>query len=113
MVNFIKLATRVILGMPHQPVNMWSIDMDHVCCKFPCFSFMRLKNSDPRPGVGMQWTGEVACFGVTTFDAFLKTMIARGFKLPEKNILLSIGPMQQKSDFLSCARFPVDMGYHL
>jgi len=61
----------------------------------------------------MQSTGEVACFGVNTFDAFLKAMIAGGFKLPAKNILLSIGPMQQKIEFLSCARLLVDMGYQL
>jgi len=112
-VNFIDLATRVILGIPQRPVNMQPIDMDYVCCKVPCFSFQRLKNSDPRLGVEMQSTGEVACFGVNTFDAFLKAMIAGGFKLPAKNILLSIGPMQQKIEFLSCARLLVDMGYQL
>ena len=36
------------------------------------FSFGRLKNSDPRLGVEMSSTGEVACFGVNAHEAFLK-----------------------------------------
>jgi len=112
-VNFIDLATRILLGIHQRPVNMQPIDMDYVCCKVPVFSFLRLKNSDPRLGVEMQSTGEVACFGANTFDAFLKAMIAGGFKLPAKNILLSIGPMQQKIEFMSCARLLVDMGFQL
>merc|ERR1719288_82475 len=99
-VNFIDLATRVMLGMHVQSVMMQPIDMDYICCKVPMFSFGRLKNSDPRLGVEMQSTGEVACFGVHQYEAFLKAMIATGFKLPKKtmNILISIGPQSQKRE---------------
>jgi len=112
-VNFVDVATRIMMGIHQRPVNMQPIDMDYVCCKVPVFSFLRLKNSDPRLGVEMQSTGEVACFGANMFDAFLKAMIAGGFKLPSKNILLSIGPMQQKIEFMSCARLLIDMGFQL
>merc|ERR1719203_2187706 len=61
----------------------------------------------------MQSTGEVACFGVHPTEAFLKAMIAAGFKLPQKNILISIGPTEQKQEFLQYARMLVDMGYQL
>ncbi len=42
-------------------------------------------------GVEMASTGEVACFGEDRYEAYLKAMLSTGFKLPEKNILLSIG----------------------
>merc|ERR1712241_973807 len=88
-VNFIDLATRIMLGLPVRAATIQPIDMDLVSVKVPVFSFGRLKNSDPRLGVEMQSTGEVACFGVNQYEAFLKAMIATGFKLPAKNILLS------------------------
>jgi len=111
--NFIDLATRVILDMPVHPVSVQPIDMDYIACKAPMFSFQRLKNSDPRLGVEMQSTGEVACFGVNQYEAFLKAMIATGFKIPMKNILISIGPAQQKNEFLNSAPMLVDMGFQL
>merc|ERR1712187_769068 len=79
-------------------------EMDYICTKVPMFSFGRLKNSDPTLGVEMQSTGEVACFGVNQYDAFLKGMIAAGFKLPTKNVLLCIGPSAQKVEFLQWAK---------
>eukprot|EP00415_Alexandrium_ostenfeldii_P003625 UN3625 len=77
-VNFIELATRIMLGIPQQMVTIQPIDMDCIAAKVPVFSFGRLKNSDPRLGVEMQSTGEVACFGVNQYEAFLKAMIAAG-----------------------------------
>merc|ERR1711870_6479 len=112
-VNFIDLATRVMLGIHVRPVAMQHIDMDYIACKVPIFSFGRLKNSDPRLGVEMQSTGEVACFGVNQYDAFLKAMIAAGFKLPTRNVLLSIGPDCQKTEFVQHAKMFVDMGFQL
>merc|ERR1719436_900975 len=102
-----------MLGMAVQPVTVQPIDMDYICCKVPMFSFGRLKNSDPRLGVEMQSTGEVACFGVHQYEAFLKAMMAAGFKLPTKNILVCIGPSNQKTEFLQYAQMLVDMGFQL
>merc|ERR1712032_1580519 len=102
-VNFIELATKVMLGLPVRPVTIQPIDMECIAAKVPQFSFGRLKNSDPRLGVEMQSTGEVACFGVNQYEAFLKSMIAAGFRLPTKNIFISIGPLQQKLEFVSSA----------
>merc|ERR1719188_1590640 len=102
-VNFIELATRIMLGVPQKSVTIQPIDMDCIAAKVPVFSFGRLKNSDPRLGVEMQSTGEVACFGVNQHDAFLKAMIAAGFKIPAKNVLLTIGPDNQKNEFVQYA----------
>jgi len=112
-VNFIEIATRVMLGAPVSRATIQPIDMDYVACKVPMFSFGRLKNSDPRLGVEMQSTGEVACFGVNHYEAFLKAMIAAGFKLPTKNILICIGPAAQKVEFLPYAKMLQDMGFQL
>jgi carbamoyl-phosphate synthase small subunit len=112
-VNFIDLATRVMVGIPTRSVTIQPIDMEYVASKVSMFSFGRLKNSDPRLGVEMQSTGEVACFGRNQYEAFLKAMIAAGFKLPTKNILISIGPQQQKTEFLQYAKLLKDMGFQL
>jgi carbamoyl-phosphate synthase small subunit len=112
-VNFIDLATRVMLGIPVRRVTIQPIDMEYVASKVSVFSFGRLKNSDPRLGVEMQSTGEVACFGKNQYEAFLKAMIAAGFKLPTKNILISIGPLAQKIQFIQHAKTLRQMGFQL
>merc|ERR1719420_2047165 len=112
-VNFIDIATRVMTGVHVRPVTIQPIDMDFVASKVSMFSFGRLKNSDPRLGVEMQSTGEVACFGVNQYEAHLKAMISAGFKLPAKNILICIGPAMQKVEFLQHARTLNEMGFQL
>ncbi len=42
-------------------------------------------------GVEMTSTGEVAGFGENRYEAYLKAMLSTGFKIPKKNILLTIG----------------------
>merc|ERR1719171_3167529 len=37
--NFIELATKVMVGMPVKPVDLQMLDMDYVACKVPVFSF--------------------------------------------------------------------------
>lgn len=55
------------------------------------FSFSRLAGADVLLGVEMSSTGEVACFGDDRYEAYLKAQLSTGFKIPKKNILLSIG----------------------
>jgi len=113
--NFVELATRVMLGVPVRSATIQPMDIDYVACKVPMFSFGRLKNSDPRLGVEMSSTGEVACFGVNAYEAFLKGMVAANFKLPAKNIVICIGPQQQKAEFVNtgAAKVLIDMGFSL
>jgi len=63
--------------------------------------------------VEMSSTGEVACFGDTPEEAFLKALLATGFKLPQKNILLSLGGIENKVDFLDSAKKLLELGYKL
>eukprot|EP00931_Biecheleriopsis_adriatica_P111996 TRINITY_DN864_c0_g1_i1.p1 TRINITY_DN864_c0_g1~~TRINITY_DN864_c0_g1_i1.p1 ORF type:complete len:1585 (-),score=359.91 TRINITY_DN864_c0_g1_i1:13-4767(-) len=113
--NFAELATRIMLGMPVRPSNIQPMDIEYIACKVPMFSFGRLKNSDPRLGVEMSSTGEVACFGPNAYEAFLKGMVAANFKLPAKNIVVSIGPREQKAEFVNtgAAKLLQDMGFSL
>ena len=48
----------------------------------------------------MSSTGEVACFGEDVHTAYLKAMLSSGFKLPQENILLSIGAYKHKVLFI-------------
>jgi len=102
--NFIRVATEAILGkvLPkkERKKRYQTLDIDHVCVKAPQFSFARLKGADPILGVEMASTGEVACFGEDLEEAFLKSMISVGFRLPQKNIYISAGKMQDKLDLL-------------
>jgi len=101
-VNLIELATRVMLGqeLKRSPVHV--LDFDFIACKVATFSFVRLSGADPHVGVEMQSTGEVACFGRDAHEAFLKAMLASGFKVPQKpcGVLLSFGPEDDKQAFL-------------
>jgi len=115
-VNFIELATKVMVGSPVKEARIELWDIEHVCVKVPMFSFTRLQGADPVLRVEMASTGEVACFGQRPLEAFLKGMLATGsFRLPTKHrsILLSLGPLASKVEFLDSARQLVAMGYSL
>lgn len=110
-INFIDLATRMIMGENVSPIDRSAFDLDYVGVKAPQFSFTRLKGSDPTLGVDMTSTGEVACLGDDFNEAFLKSLISVGFRLPKKTILLSTGPVDCKADFLDSTRILEKMGF--
>jgi carbamoyl-phosphate synthase/aspartate carbamoyltransferase len=112
-VNFIEIATKVMMGLQVRPESIHPIDIEFVCCKVPQFSFNRLKNSDPRLGVEMQSTGEVACFGQNQYEAYLKGLMGTHFRLPTKTIFVTIGPFDEKVEFLKSALKLVEMGFSL
>jgi carbamoyl-phosphate synthase large subunit len=111
-INFIDLAIKVITNQPVPTLEKSAFDLDYVGVKAPEFSFTRLKGSDPILGVEMVSTGEVACLGDDFNEAFLKSLLSVGFKLPKKNILLSTGPIDSKAEFLSGAKNLKSMGFN-
>ncbi len=114
--NFIELATQAMLGASPRVMKKKyyrTLDIEHVGVKVPQFSFSRLKGADPVLGVEMASTGEVACFGDDVEEAFLKAMISVGFQMPKKNVLLSIGRVEDKAEFIDSARKLKEMGYSL
>jgi carbamoyl-phosphate synthase large subunit len=112
-VNFIDVATRVIMGAPIGKIDRSFMELEYVGVKAPQFSFTRLQGADPALGVEMSSTGEVGCLGDDFEEAFLKSMLAVGYKLPIRSILLSSGPLENKADFISAARALKDFGIRL
>lgn len=112
-VDLIEMATKAMAGLPlveYPPVN---ISPEYVGVKVPQFSFSRLSGADPVLGVEMASTGEVACFGRTKYEAYIKGLIATGFRLPNKNILLSIGSFKDKLEMLPSIERLHKMGFNL
>ena len=97
-INFIDLATRIMLGLPVEKPHHTLFDIDYVGIKASQFSFSRLQKADPVLGVDMVSTGEVGCLGNDTDCAILKAMISVGQRIPDKGkgILLSTGTAKQK-----------------
>ena len=112
-INFIELATKVMLGLPVEKPEKNLFELDYVGIKASQFSFNRLQKADPVLGVDMASTGEVGCIGMDTSCAVLKAMLSVGYRIPKKNILLSTGTMKQKADMMDAARMLVNKGYEL
>jgi carbamoyl-phosphate synthase large subunit len=102
--NFIEIATKAIIGEKIVPIEKNNLELKYVGVKAPQFSFGRLKGADPLLGVEMASTGEVACLSTGLEDAFLKSLIATGFSMPSKSILLSISGDENRKDFIEEAR---------
>ena len=99
-INFIDIATRLMLGEKVAKIDKSSFDLDYVGVKASQFSFTRLKGSDPVTGVEMSSTGEVACLGDDFNEAFLKSMLSTGKRIPRKAVLLSTGTLKNKAELL-------------
>lgn len=112
-INFIELATRIMLGLPVSKPDKSVFDLDYVGVKASQFSFNRLQKADPKLGVDMVSTGEVGCLGEDARSALLNAMLSVGQRVPEKNILLSTGDGKQKGDLLGAAKLLVHNGYTL
>ena len=111
--NFIELATKVMLGLPTEKPGKNLFDLDYVGIKASQFSFNRLQKADPVLGVDMASTGEVGCIGDNTNTALLKAMLSVGHRIPKKTVLLSTGGAKQKADMLDAARMLVEHGYEI
>ena len=112
-VDLIEMATKAIMGVPFVPYPPTDLAPGVVGVKVPQFSFSRLSGADPVLGVEMASTGEVACFGRDKYEAYIKALLSTGFKLPNRNILLSIGSYKDKKEMLPSVVKLQRMGYKL
>ncbi|MBL1211863.1 MAG: carbamoyl-phosphate synthase (glutamine-hydrolyzing) large subunit [Ignavibacteriae bacterium] len=112
-VNFIDAAVKLMLGERVSAVDKSSFDLDYVGVKASQFSFTRLKGSDPVTGVEMSSTGEVACLGDDFNEAFLKSILSIGFRLPKYGVLLSTGSPRKKAEFLESLKVLKNKGLKL
>ena len=110
-INFIDLATKVMLGMDVEKPNKNAFDLDYVGIKASQFSFSRLQKADPVLGVDMASTG--GCLGDTFDEALLTAMLSVGYTIPKKNVLFSTGPARSKADLLESARLLHNKGFNL
>ncbi|XOD69216.1 MAG: carbamoyl-phosphate synthase (glutamine-hydrolyzing) large subunit [Flavobacteriales bacterium AspAUS03] len=112
--NMINLATQVLLdekSLEKERLDFFT--MDYLGIKASQFSFSRLQGADPVLGVDMASTGEVGCLGYSFNDAMMKAMLAVGYTIPRKNILISGGPQRSKLDLLESVKLLDQKGYSL
>ena len=112
-INFIELATKVMLGLPVEKPEKNLFELDYVGIKASQFSFNRLQKADPVLGVDMASTGEVGCIGDDFHEALLNSLIAVGFKIPTKSVMFSSGATKSKVDLLEASRMLANKGYEI
>ncbi|KAK6456403.1 multifunctional pyrimidine biosynthesis protein [Scheffersomyces xylosifermentans] len=111
--DLIEMATKAIMDMPVTPYPGVKLPDDYCAVKVPQFSFSRLAGADPVLGVEMASTGEVATFGRNKYEAYLKSLLSTGFKLPKKNVLFSIGSYKEKQELLPSISKLHELGYKI
>lgn len=111
--NFIETATKIMLDAPYQKPDSSEFDIDRIGVKASQFSFARLQNADPVLGVDMSSTGEVGCMGDDLNEALLNALIATGYSIPEKRILISSGGAKGKVSMLEPAMELQKKGYEI
>lgn len=112
-VNFIELATEAMLGLEVSKPDKHLFDLDYIGVKAPQFSFQRLHKADPVLGVEMASTGEVGCLGENYYEAILNAMLSVGYRIPEKNILISAGGTRSKLEMAGAVKTLVEHGYKI
>lgn len=112
-INFVKLATESMLGKNSKLLTQNSQIEGYVGVKAPQFSFSRVKGADPILRVEMASTGEVACFGKNVAEAYLKSIIATGVKLPKKSVFISLAGEENKVKFLESAQLLANIGLEI
>merc|ERR1712110_1166877 len=112
--DMVEIMGKVLLGkdMSHiRPVD--TSCLNYVGVKVPQFSWTRLKGADPRCGVEMASTGEVATFGSTPEEAFLKSVNSTHIKFPRKTIVCSAMQEDHVEGMVDLCRDCVSMGYQV
>ena len=111
--NFIETATRIMLDAPYSKPDKSAFDIDWIGVKASQFSFSRLHQADPVLGVDMSSTGEVGCIGDDFEEALLNAMIAVGYNVPKKNVMVSSGASKSKVDLLESSAMLAAKGYNI
>ncbi|XP_055339674.1 CAD protein-like isoform X2 [Paramacrobiotus metropolitanus] len=111
--DFIAAATRVALGIYVDSADVTFGQENRIGVKVPMFSFSRLTNADVTLGVEMRSTGEVACYGTTKYEAFLKALIGSGFRYPRQNIFLGISNPDHRKLLTNSVKLLQSLGYKL
>merc|ERR1712151_1413351 len=112
--GMVDIMGKVLLGKDMSHVRpMDASRLGYVGVKVPQFSWTRLKGADPRCCVEMASTGEVATFGSTAEEAFLKSVNSTHIKFPKKTILASAKQDDHVEGLVELCRDCVNMGYQV
>merc|ERR1712190_465424 len=112
--DMVDILGKVLLGkdMSHiRPVD--ASKLGYVGMKVPQFSRTRLRGADPRCGVEMASTGEVATFGATAEEAFLKSVNSTHIKFPRKTLMCSAKQEDHVAGLVELCSDCVNMGYQI
>jgi carbamoyl-phosphate synthase large subunit len=112
-INFIELATRIMLGQKVEKPEKSAFDLDYVGVKASQFSYARLTQADPVHGVDMSSTGEVGCIGDDLSEALLKSLLSVGYKIPKKNVMISSGEAKSEVDLLDACKMLQKNGFDI
>jgi len=112
-INLIRLAAEIILGKKIPPYLLDYPYGNYVSVKVPQFSFMRLDKADPRLGVEMASTGEVACLGDNFPQALIRALTAVDMVIPIKtaSILITVAGEKLKYDMIPIAKKFEKLGF--
>ena len=81
-IDFIQCAVLAMLDIHQDYIGTRNVNFFGV--KSPQFSFNRLPDANPILGVEMASTGEVACYGTTLEEAYMKSLIASRSGISQK-----------------------------
>ncbi|MDL2224570.1 ATP-grasp domain-containing protein, partial [Bacteroidales bacterium OttesenSCG-928-M06] len=111
--NFIETATKIMLDAPYNKPDSSAFDIEWIGVKASQFSFTRLHKADPVLGVDMSSTGEVGCLGDDYNEALLSAMMAVGYEIPKKGVLISSGAAKSKVDMLDACKLLSEKNYQI
>lgn len=108
-IPLVKIAVRVMQGESLRSQGLTPglfPSPPYVAIKVPVFSFSKLKNVDTSLGPEMKSTGEVLGVDFTLEKALYKGLVAAGYVVPEKGVLLAtIGDKDKKEAVGVCKGF--------
>ena len=109
-----RLATLVMLGKTLKELDPWSMRKEgYVCVKEAVFPFKRFPGVDIVLGPEMRSTGEVMGVASTFDEAFLKSQLGSGQKLPTSGkVFISVND-RDKEFVVSLAKSYYDLGFDL
>ena len=116
-IDFVEMATKFIVDYPVKDDMLKKLTevegpTTFVGVKAPMFSWPRLRGADPVLKCIMSSTGEVASYGRTVPEAYLKALKSTGFKLPKKAVLFGIQENFQP-EILEAARLFIKNGLEI
>jgi len=112
--DMVDICGKVLLGQDMSEVKpVDATKLGYYGVKAPQFSWTRLKGCDPRCGVEMSSTGEVATFAQTPEEGYLMAQHATHQKFPHKRVMLSAVSPKDVEALAEVGRDCAKMNYEL